>query len=213
MNYLIHLLIYFEIYAIVALSLNLIVGYCGILTLAHAAYYAVGGYTYALLLLTLGWNFLPAIIVAALVASMLSLAVSLQAWRLKGDFFVLASLAVQTLIFSVIYNWSDPNAPIGSWSNLTNGSFGLPGIPRPEIFGMKFQTPVSFFVLVTIVAALCCFVVWRLKSSAWGRVLVSMRDDELAARSLGKNTRLLKVQAIGIASGMVAVAGALTQHM
>ena len=209
MNYLIHLLIYFDIYVIVALSLNLIVGYCGMLSLAHAAFYAVGGYAYALLALTLGWGFLPAIAVAAIICALLSLAVSLPAWRLKGDFFVLASLAVQALIFSLIYNWSDPNAALGTWQNLTNGPFGIPGIPKAEIAGFKFARPTSFIWLATAVAAVCGFVVWRLKKSPWGRVLISMREDELAARSLGKNTRLLKVQAIAIASGLVAFAGAL----
>ena len=89
MSYLVHLLIYFDIYLIVALSLNLVVGYCGLFTLAHAAYYAIGGYGYALLALNLGWSFPPAVLVAALVSAVFSLAISLPAWRLKGDFFVL----------------------------------------------------------------------------------------------------------------------------
>ena len=61
MNYLLHLLVYFDIYLIVALSLNLVVGYCGLLTLAHAGFYAVGGYAYALLSIKLGWGFMPAL--------------------------------------------------------------------------------------------------------------------------------------------------------
>jgi branched-chain amino acid transport system permease protein len=209
MNYLIHLFIYFDIYVIVALSLNLVVGYCGMLTLAHAAYYAIGGYGYALLALKLGWGFLPAAAVAALIAAFLSLAVSLPSWRLKGDFFVLASLSVQALLFSVIYNWSDPNAPLGSWKNLTNGPFGIAGIPKADVAGLAFARPSSFIWFATGVTALCAFIVWRLKTSPWGRVLVSMREDEVAARSLGKNTRLLKVQALAISCGLVAVAGAL----
>ena len=209
MNYFIHLLIYLDIYVIVALSLNLVVGYCGMLTLAQAAYFAVGGYAYALLALKFGCGFLPAVAVAALISALLSLAVSLPAWRLKGDFFVLASLAVQALIFSVIYNWFDPNAPIGSWKNLTNGPFGITGIPKADVIGLSLKNSVSFAWLATGMAALCGFVVWRLKSSPWGRVLVSMRDDELAARGLGKNTRFLKVQAIAISCGLTAIGGAL----
>lgn len=209
MNYLLHLLIYFDIYVIVALSLNLVVGYCGMLTLAHAAYYAVGGYTYALLVLKLGWGFFPAALAAAILAAGLSLAVSLPAWRLKGDFFILASLAVQALVFSLIYNWSNPTAPIGSWKNLTNGPFGIAGIPGPAIAGFGFANPSTFAWFATAIAAICGIILWRLKNSPWGRVLVSMREDELAARSLGKNTRLLKVQALAFSCGVVAVAGAL----
>lgn len=209
MNYLIHLLIYLDIYVIVALSLNLVVGYCGMLTLAHAGYFALGGYVYALSTLTLGWSFLPALVAAILIAAVLSLAVSLPAWRLKGDFFVLGSLAVQALLFSLLYNWFDAQAPLGSWSNLTNGPFGITGIPKPDLFGHRVADATGFLILATLLTLICAGIFWRLKTSPWGRVLIAMREDELAARGLGKNTRLLKVQALAISCGLVGVAGAL----
>lgn len=209
MNYILHLLVYFNIYAVVALSLNLVVGYCGMLTLAHAGFYAVGGYAYALLTLQAGWGFLPAVAAGTALAAFLSLAVSLASWRLKGDFFVLASLAVQALIFSALYNWSSPGEPLGSWKNLTNGPFGITGIPRPDLFGWSPSTPAAFALFSTVVAALCGLILWRLQSSPWGRLLLVMRDDELAARGLGKNTRLAKVQALAIAAAFASVAGAL----
>jgi branched-chain amino acid transport system permease protein len=209
MQYLIHILIYFDVYVIVALSLNLVVGYCGMLTLAHAGYYAIGGYVYALLSRVLGWGFLPATLIAIPIAAFLSLAVSLPAWRLRGDFFVLASLSVQVFMFSLLYNWSDANAPLGSWSNLTNGPFGIPDIPKPDFLGLKLSEPAGFFWLSTALATFCTVIVWRLTASAWGRALISMREDELAARSLGRNTRLLKLQAFAFSTGLVAVAGAL----
>jgi branched-chain amino acid transport system permease protein len=209
LNYLLHLLVYFDIYLIVALSLNLVVGYCGLLTLAHAGYYTIGGYAYALLSLKLGWGFIPAAIAGAALGAILSLAVSLPAWRLRGDFFVLASLAVQSLIFSGIYNWSSPNAPLGSWRNLTNGPYGISGIPQLGLFGIKVSSSVSFALFASVLAGLCAFVLWQLKASAWGRLLISMREDELAARGLGKNTRLAKIQAFAISCAFVAIAGAL----
>lgn len=209
MNYVLHLLVYFNIYVIVALSLNLVVGYCGLLTLAHAGYYAIGAYAYALLASTMGWGFIPATLAGAVIAAGLSLAVSLQSWRLKGDFFVLASLAAQALIFSALYNWTSTDAPLGSWRNLTNGPFGITGIPRPELFGWSIATPLSFALFATVVAAICAFVLWRLTASPWGRLLLAMREDELAARGLGKNTRFAKVQAFAISAALVAMAGAL----
>ncbi len=209
MNYFLHLLIYFDIYLIVALSLNLVVGYCGMLTLAHAGYYAIGAYAYALLALNLGWGFVPATLAGAAIAAILTLAVSLPSWRLKGDFFVLASLAVQALIFSALYNWSSAGAPLGSWKNLTNGPFGITGVPRPEIFGWAPSGMLAFAIFATLVAASCAFVLARLKNSPWGRLLKAMREDELAARGLGKNTRMAKVHAFAISGAMVAVAGAL----
>jgi branched-chain amino acid transport system permease protein len=209
MNYLLHLLIYFDIFVIVALSLNLIVGYCGLLTMAHAGYYAIGAYSYALLSVKAGWGFFPSVAVAIVICGGLSLAITVSAWRLRGDFFVLASLAIQALIFSLLYNWSSPDAPLGSWSNLTNGPFGIPGIPRPHVFGWVPQDRISFTLFATAVACGCGWVLWRLQHSPWGRLLASVRDDELAARGLGKDTRLVKLQAITIASGIAGVAGAL----
>ena len=205
MNYLLHLLIYFDIYVIVALSLNIVVGYCGLLTLAHAGYFVVGAYTYALVTLKLGFGFIPAAFLAVLVAGILSLAISLPAWRFKGDFFVMISLAVQTLIFSLLYNWFSPNAEPGTLANLTNGPFGLAGISKPAIGSIKFATIGSIAALSTVAALFSGGLIWIFVTSPWGRLLKAMRDDELAARGLGKNTRLAKVQAMAIACGFAAL--------
>jgi branched-chain amino acid transport system permease protein len=209
MNYALHLLIYFDIFLIVALSLNLIVGYAGLLTLAHAGYFAVGAYAYALLTVTQQWGFVPAVLAGMFVSASLSLAVSLCSWRLKGDFFVLATLAVQALMFSAMYNWTSVDAPLGSLQNLTNGPFGITGISKPSVLGYQVATPMAMAVFATAVAGICGLAIWRLTSSPWGTVLIAMRDDELAARGLGKNTRLLKVQVFAISSAFVAIAGAL----
>ncbi|BAY35396.1 ABC transporter permease protein (plasmid) [Nostoc carneum NIES-2107] len=209
MNYLLHLLIYVSVYAIVAMSLNLIVGYCGLLTLAHAAYFALGGYVYALTSLKLGWGFLPATLAGVTISCLLSLAVSLPSWRFKGDFFVMVSLAVQALLFGAFSNWVDPTAEIGTLTNLTNGTFGLSGIPKPNLFGLHFNSIGSVAIFSVTIALLCAVLSGLLVFSPWGRLLQVMRDDELAARGLGKDTRLAKVQAFAIACGMVAVAGAI----
>lgn len=208
MSYLLHLLIYFCIYAIAAMSLNLVVGYCGLLTLAHASYFAIGAYSYAILSLY-GWGFLPALAAAAAIASALSLIVSLPAWRFRGDNFVLMSLAAQTFIFSLLHNWYHPQAKPGTLLNLTNGPFGLAGIPRPVIFGIRMDTIESISVLAIVVAIICALIFLRLQNSPWGRLLQCMRDDELALRGLGKNVRLAKLQAFAISCGLVAIAGVL----
>ncbi len=209
MNYALHLLIYFDIFLIVALSLNLIVGYAGLLTLAHAGYFAVGAYAYAVLTVTQQWGFVPAAVVGMVVSATLSIAVSLCSWRLKGDFFVLATLAVQALMFSAMHNWTMVDAPLGSLQNLTNGPFGITGISKPSVFGYQVSTPMAMALFATSVAGICGLAIWRLTSSPWGTVLIAMRDDELAARGLGKNTRLLKVQVFAISSAFVAIGGAL----
>jgi branched-chain amino acid transport system permease protein len=208
-SYLLHLAIYLSIYGIVAMSLNLVVGYCGLLTLAHASYFAIGSYTYALVTLKLGWDFFPALGAGVVMAAVLSLAVSLPAGRFRGDFFVMVSLAVQTLLFSLFYNWTSTGAEPGTWRNLTNGPFGLSGIAKPKILGWQLQSIESIAGLSIGLLAVCGLLCWLLVSSPWGRLLQVMRDDELAAKGLGKNTRLVKVQAFAIACGLAAVAGTI----
>jgi branched-chain amino acid transport system permease protein len=209
MNYFLHLLIYLNIYAIVAMSLNLVTGYCGLLTLAQAGYFAIGSYVYALASLKLGWGFLESTVLGVIVSVLLSLAVSLPAWRFRGDFFVMVSLAVQALLLSLFYNWSSPNAEVGTWTNLTNGPFGIAGIPKPNILGIKFTSIGSVALLSLGIALICGVICWLLLNSPWGRLLKALRDDKLAARGLGKNTRLVKMQVFAIACGLAAVAGAI----
>ncbi|MBL7204159.1 MAG: branched-chain amino acid ABC transporter permease [Desulfobacteraceae bacterium] len=208
MNYILHLTIYLSIYIILASSLNIVVGYCGLLTLAHAAYFAIGCYSYAITTLY-GWGFVPSLAVGVGVAMLLSLFISLPAWRFRGDFFVIVSLAVQALLFSLFYNWNSPGADPGTLKNLTNGPFGIAGISKPDILGIRFDTIGDICVLSIILAGTCLLVSWLLLSSPWGRLLKAVRDDELVARGLGKNTRLVKIHAFAVACGMAAVSGVI----
>ena len=209
MNYVLHLVILFDIYFIVALSLNIIVGYCGLLTLSHAAFFGLGTYAYALSVQAWGWDFFSAAALGIAIAALASLILSFAAWRFRGDFFVLISLAIQFAVFSVINNWHKPGDAPGTLTNLTNGPYGLEGIPRPTIFGYTFESSESIVILFTIIAILFAFLCWKLLSSPWGRMLQAMRDDELAARGLGKFVRMAKVQAIAIACAMAGFAGVL----
>jgi branched-chain amino acid transport system permease protein len=209
MSYVAHILICFNIYAIAALGLNLVVGYRGLLTLAHAAYFAVGAYVYALVTMHLGWGFAPSAALAMLIGGGLSLAASLPAWRFRGDAFVLVTLAVQTFLFSLMYNWSNTNYPPGTWWNLTNGPYGLSGIPGPAICGIHFDTIWSIAALSTLFLLASVLVFGLLQASPWGRLLKSIRDDELAARSLGKSVRLATVYVLAMACAFAALAGAI----
>lgn len=199
MNYIYHLLIYFDIYCIVAISLNLLMGYGGLLQIAHAAYYGVGAYTTALLMVNFGWGFAPAVLISMMVAGLLSLLVSLPAWRFKGDYFVMLSLSVQVALYSLMYNWT----------GLTNGPFGITAIPKPVILGNRSVTLGSSFVLFSVLAVLCGFAVSVLMHSPWGRRVKAMRDDEIAARGAGINTRLLKLEVFFIASALAGAAGGM----
>ncbi len=199
MNYILHLLVLYEIYVIVALSLNLLIGYCGLLQVAHAAYFGVGAYVSALAVTKLSIGFLPSLLLSALVSGILSFLVSLPAWRFRADYFVMMSLAVQVIIYSAIYNWT----------TLTNGPFGLAGIPRPVILGSKFATTGDIFALYGVIVTLLSTLLALLKMSPFGRSLQAMRDDELAALSLGIQTQTLKIQAFLIATAIVGIAGGM----
>ena len=199
MNYALHLLVLLEIYLLVAASLNLLIGYAGLLQIAHAAYYGVGAYVGTLVAVKLGAGFLPAAACGGLAAALLSLLVSLPAWRFRGDAFVLMSLSVQVALFAVFFNWVD----------VTGGPNGLSNIPKPDIFGISIDTNGSIVVVYGIIVIGCIGVLALLKSSPFGRSLQAVRDDELAARSLGIPARRQKVEAFAIASALVGVAGAM----
>jgi branched-chain amino acid transport system permease protein len=209
MNYALHLLNYLAIYGILAMSLNIICGYCGLLSMSQASYFAIGAYAYALLAMKLHLDFVSATICGSLLAAFLSLAISLPAWRFKGDSFVLISLAVQQMLFSLFENWTTSGAEPGTWSNLTNGPFGLSSIPKPEIFSLHIDSVPAAAVLSCCIFMLTAVLCKALLGSPWGRLLRAMRDNELAARGLGKNVRLAKVQAVAISCGLAAIAGAL----
>lgn len=202
MTYAMHLLVLLEIYLLVATSLNLLIGFAGLLQVAHAAYYGVGAYVGAIITmnaLKLGVEFLPAVACGGLAAAVLSLLVSLPAWRFRGDSFVLMSLSVQAALFAIFYNWVD----------LTGGPFGLSAIPKPAIFGITLASQGSICVFYGLIVGACVGMLGLLKRSPFGRCLQAVRDDELAARSLGIPSQRLNVQAFAIASFLVGVAGAL----
>lgn len=209
MNYAIQIAVFFEIYAVAALSLNIVCGYCGLLTMAHASFFAIGAYSYALLTLRSGMDFSLALLCSLTIAALSSLIISLPAWKFKGDFFVMMSLAAQTLIYTLLYNWHDPAKPVGTLANLTSGPFGISGVKKPAILGFVFDSAGSMAVLYLVILLISSCLVWLMVVSPWGKLLKAIRDDELAARQLGKNTKLIKLQAFALSCGLVGVAGAM----
>jgi branched-chain amino acid transport system permease protein len=199
MNYILHILIMINIYLILSLSLNLLIGYTGLLSLSHAAFYGLGAYISTLVMTKFNIPFLPAMCIGIAGSMILSLIVAFPALRLSGDYFVLASLGFQVIVYSVLYNWID----------LTRGPYGIPGIPRPELLGVRFDSFPKYLALSSVFASLVIFILWRLGSSPFGRVLKAIREDETAALSLGKPTAAYKITAFAIAGGLAAISGSL----
>jgi len=206
-NYLVHLLIYFCVYAAIGIGLNLVVGYCGLLTLAQAGFFGIGCYSYALGALVFHWGLFGSFLCSSVFALLLSLCVSVPSWRLRGDFFVMASLAVQALLVSLLNNWSQVGRPIGSLSNLTNGPTGLAGIPGIAVLGVELGGRGALASLSGVLLGCSYLLAWMLLNSPWRRALLAMKGDELAARSLGKNVRALKVEVFAISGIISASAG------
>ena len=207
--YALHFFIYFCIYATLGFGLTIAVGYGGFFTMAQAAFFAIGCYSYALGMTAWGLGFPLSLLIAISLAAIGSLSLSLIALRLKGDFFIMGSLAIQSLILSLLNNSYLDGHRLGTLRNLTNGPSGIVGIPRPEFFGIRFDTEGSMAVLSAALLSVSFLYCRRLLASPWGRVTTAMRDDELAARSLGKNIKLLKIEVFAVSSVLASLAGAV----
>jgi branched-chain amino acid transport system permease protein len=199
MNYLLHILILISIYSILSLSLNLLVGYAGLISFCHASFYGAGAYISTLLMMKAGFAFIPAFIIAIVGSVLISFLVSLPSLRLRGDYFVLATLGFQIIFFSLLYNWI----------SLTRGPYGIPGIPQPKFFGLQIDSMGSYFVFSAVLALLCGLFVYLVGHSPFGRVLKAIREDEVYTAALGKNVMLYKVKAFALAAGLAAVSGVL----
>lgn len=202
MDYLFHILVLIGIYSVLTVSLDILVGRMGLLSIAHAAFYGVGAYTSALLAVHWGWPFLLTVPAAMVLAAAVSLTVSLPSLRLHGDYFVIATFGFQMILFSVFNNWMD----------LTRGPLGIPGIPQPVIFGWVVNNNVEFAILAGVFAILAYIVVGLIVTSPLGRVLHAIREDEVFAKACGKSTVRFKVLAFAVSSALAGMAGALYAH-
>ncbi len=199
MEYLLHILILIGIYMMLSSSLNLVAGYAGMLSIAHAAFYGVGAYTVALMSLNLGTPFLLNIICAIVVCGLFGAVVGIPSLRIKDDYFIIAAFAFQIIAFSIMNNWV----------SFTKGPMGLPGIPQPNLFGWEISSYPEFLLLTVIMCVVCLLICRRITHSPYGRVLQAIREDEDFALSLGKNVAGYKISVFVIAAMLTALPGAL----
>ena len=202
MDYFFNILIFIGIYIVLAVSLDLVAGQIGILSIAHAGFYGLGAYTSALLTVYVKTPFLGGVFLGMTIAALVSLIVSLPSLRLHEDYFVIATFGFQIILFSIFNNWV----------NVTRGPLGIPGIPAPSILGWTFDSPTEFVVLTAIWAGCSYLIVRRLAASPFGRVLRAIREDEIFAQAMGKNTLRFKVTAFAVSAALAASAGSLYAH-
>jgi len=199
--YLIHILIMIGIYVILAVSLNVALGYAGLLNMGHIAFFAIGAYTSAILNMA-GVPFFFSMIFAGLFAGVFGLILTRATHKLNGDYLALATLGFNFVVYAVLVNWS----------KLTGGPLGLPGIAKPEIFGILFSANWAYLILVAIITVLSVLIMYLLMRSPFGRLLEATRDDEIGLRVLGKNTFKLKFKAMMISAFFAGIAGSLLAH-
>lgn len=202
MEYILHILVIAGIYIILTLSLNLIVGYTGLPALGHAAFFAVGAYISALLALNFGISPWIGLIVGASFAALTGVVIGASSLRLKGDYFALVTIAFAFIVYYTAKNWV----------SVTRGPMGLPGIPGFSIFGLSLDSTFSYFILVFVFVLITIFIVRRIVDSPFGRVLKSIREDEIAAEALGKDTTKHKLLAFVIGAFFAGIAGSLYAH-
>lgn len=199
MEYLIHILILASIYGILALSLNLVVGYAGLVSLCSAAFYGIGAYAAALILTKTGFSFAAGALLGSGLAIVVSAAAGLVLARFRDDYYMIVSLGFVNIATGVFVNWTD----------MTGGPFGVAGIPRPEIFGISLSSQGSFLVLsIFVLLATAAFSRWIVTSS-FGRALAGIREDEIAMQVFGYKTGRYTLLVFVISALCAAWAGAL----
>lgn len=199
MPYLIHLAILFSIYAILGISLNLVVGYAGMLSVTHAAFYGIGAYASAILLTRTNIGFVPALFLAIIFTMMASFIASLVLSKFKSDYYALVSFGLNIIIFSILMNWQ----------SFTKGPLGISGIPKPNFFGFVIFSN-SRFLFLSLLCLIFVYAAARfIAVSSFGRVLKAIREDEKAIQIFGYNTALFKTIIFILSAGMAAIAGSL----
>jgi branched-chain amino acid transport system permease protein len=200
--YFLHVVIMAGIFGVLALSLNLLLGYTGQLSLGHAAFFGIGAYTSALLTLRLEWSFWLALPCAIALAALAGFMIGRLALKLRGAYFVLVTISFAGVIALVSVNWME----------LTNGPLGLPGVPAPSLGPWSLRAKSAYYYLVLAAVLLAYLVCRRLVGSRIGRAFVALRENETLAESVGVDVTHYLVLAAVVSAAMAGMAGSLYAH-
>lgn len=203
------------IYVAMALGLNIVVGFAGLLDLGYVAFFAAGAYAYAIFSTSQANEFIagnlfplsgdwfwPFLIVGLIVAAIFGVLLGLPVLRVKGDYLAIVTLGFGEIIRIVFNNLDKP-------INITNGPQGITPIPAPELFGIKMGTPFYFYFIVLFVIAFIVLANIRFEHSRLGRAWVAIREDELAAQSMGISLLNTKLAAFATGASFAGVVGVI----
>jgi ABC-type branched-subunit amino acid transport system permease subunit len=196
------------VFILLALGLNIVVGFAGLLDLGYAAFYAIGAYTYAFVASpTVPWisahvPFWPMLLVGAAVAAMFGILLGAPTLRLRGDYLAIVTLGFGEIVPAVFLNAD----------KVTNGTNGIGGVYKPSLPGLDFSlgNPVPYYVTMVAIIAVVMILIYRLQDSRLGRAWMAVREDELAAASNGVNTVTTKLLAFALGASTAGLAGVFT---
>lgn len=196
-----HLNLLTEIFilGIFALSLNVLVGYTGLVSLGHAAFFGTGAYASGIIAKEVSSNFLVTLLLSLVASVLISALIGIFCMKVNGFYFLMLTLAFSQMIYSIIHQST----------NLTGGSNGLSGIPSPVIGSMDFSNPVMLFYLILLLFIVVFVGLSLVVRSPFGKVLIGIRENETRMKSMGYHTTLYKYAAFVIAGGLGGISGSL----
>jgi branched-chain amino acid transport system permease protein len=187
------------IFAVFALGYDLCLGYGGMLSFGHAAFFGLGAYGTGICLVRLGWGLLPSLGVGVVVAAGASAIIGFLSIRRHGIYFAMVTLAFAQMLYFISFKWF----------SLTGGDDGLRGVPRPPIGPLDLSSEVSYYYFVLFWMGVALFLAYRIVRSPFGRVLVALRENEQRARSVGYDTQRYKWMVFVISAVFCALSGGL----
>lgn len=187
------------LYAVIALSVNLILGFCGLLDFGRSAFVGIGTYSFALLMTKVtGIPWIVGFILAGLFTALLGWLVGCFLRRTSFDYLTLLTIGIVEIVRLFLVNCT----------SITNGAMGITGVPKPSFFGFKITSHAQFYYFALILLVLCYVLIYRLINSYKGRALMAIRDDEIAAAFSAINIPKYKAFCFGIASFFTGIGGA-----
>lgn len=201
-QYILQVMIFVGLYIVLTLSLNLLNGYVGLLALGHAAFYGIGAYASAKLSIEAGLPFLASFFLSGVIAAIFGYILGRPTLRLSGVYLALATLSFNVIVWLVMLNWM----------SFTNGPLGIMDIPAPILFGYEISTRGDYYYLILAMVVLTLYSMNRLINSRFGRALIAIREDNLAAEASGIDTTRYKVQAFMLSAFYAGLAGSFYAH-
>ena len=199
-QYLLTIVIKIGIYTMLALGLNILTGYTGLVSLGHAGFVAIGAYTSSLLGVKMGCGFFTSMLMGVLTAGLAGVLLGLPTLRLSGTYLSIVTLGFGEIVKMIALNWDA----------VTNGTLGVKNIPKPELFGVKLTIANNglYYLMVVMLLLITCFCIAVIKSKT-GRAFLAIKTDEMAGTMMGINVTYYKVLAFVLSACVCAIAGSL----